>query len=186
MIMAKTTTSTVPNSNETEYPVEIFGSLPAGFELRNQSVHLLAHWHGKTLKAIGKFAGADDLNQDELNAFRRIARNLFEALMAAETPSAGEVAKQLTAAVEMAKADETYMIEDILDLDHLRRLADNLTKATAAPQMTEACRRPSSRTEANAVRIAPPLSCLPYWRALYGSAWSSTATPIMQNSLCRS
>jgi hypothetical protein len=124
--------STVPSSNETDYPVEIFGHLPAGFELRNQSVHLLAHWHGKTLKAISEFAGSeDDLNQNELNNFRRIARDIFEAIMATETPRASEVAKQLTVAVEMAKADETNMIEDILDVDDLRRLATNLTKATA-------------------------------------------------------
>jgi hypothetical protein len=129
--------STAPNSNETDYPVEIFGRLPGGFTLEQQSVHSLAHWHGRTLKAISEFAGSDDLNQDELNNFRRIARDIFKMIMAAETPSASEVAKQLMVAIEMAKAGETNVIEDILDLDHLRRLATNLTKATAPLRPTK-------------------------------------------------
>ena len=43
-----------------QYPESIFGRLPAGFVLEQQSIHMLAHWHRKSLQEINESPATDE------------------------------------------------------------------------------------------------------------------------------
>jgi len=118
-----------------EYPVSIFGKLPAGFTLEQEkSVHQLTYWHSKTQGVISEL----DYNADEemFAAHCTILRKIVQAVLAVETQFASEVAIQLELAVEMIDTEKTS-IEDVVDVDDLRRLATNLRKATAPLRPTK-------------------------------------------------
>ena len=135
-----------------EYPVSIFGKLPAGFTLERQSVYTLAQWHSKALQAISELKG--DAAEEGMAAACELARDILEAILVAETGTAREVAVQLAAAVETIDY-EKGVIEDVLDADDLRRLTTALAKATAPLRPSW---RPSAGSQANPRR---PVGSLP-------------------------
>src|SRR5437773_12324358 len=75
------------------YPAEIFGQLPDGFRLQDQSIHMLVHWHRKAIAAVERLP--EDLSDDELDAACDIARRLYAAILTAKTHGASHIALKL-------------------------------------------------------------------------------------------
>jgi hypothetical protein len=139
----RTTASKIPlltaqqsEPENAEYPVSTFGKLPAGFTLERQSVYVLAQWHSKALKAISELTDDADADETEVDAACKLARDILEAILVAETHTSREVAVQLAAAVETIDHEKS-VIEEVLDVDDLRRLTTNLAKATAPLRPTK-------------------------------------------------
>ena len=124
---------TLPAEVEAEYPSSVFGRRPAGFVLEQQSIHMLAHWHRKSLKAIDESPATDE----EFSARCTLARRLLEAILGAKTRLPSEVAVQMSAAIETINAEDNNSIEEVLDVEDFRRLAANLASATAPLRPTK-------------------------------------------------
>jgi hypothetical protein len=109
------------------YPAEIFGQLPDGFRLQDQSIHMLVHWHRKAIAAVERLP--EDVSDYELDAACEIVRRLYAAILAAKTHGASHVALKLQAVLTKLDSEKSNSIEEALDVDDIRRLAAELYDA---------------------------------------------------------
>ncbi|UPJ63512.1 hypothetical protein [Bradyrhizobium sp. 191] len=109
------------------YPAEIFGQLPDGFRLQDQSIHVLVHWHRKAIAAVEHLP--EDVTDYELGAACDIVRRLYVAILTAKTHGASHVALKLQAVLTKLDSEKSNSIEEALDVDDIRRLAAELSDA---------------------------------------------------------
>jgi hypothetical protein len=121
------TTSSPENATE-RYPAAIFGKLPDGFVLEDQMIQTLMHWYRKAIAAVERLPA--DVSDDELDAGCDIVRRLYAAVLTAKTHSAGNVALKLQAVLMKLDSEKSNAIEEALDVDDIRRLAEELADAT--------------------------------------------------------
>jgi hypothetical protein len=111
-----------------DYPVSIFGKIPAGFVLEEQQIQVLMHWYRKAIAAVERLPA--DVSDDELDAGCDVVRRLYAAVLAAKTHSAGNVALKLQAVLMKLGLEKSNSIEEALDVADVRRLASEMVDAT--------------------------------------------------------
>jgi hypothetical protein len=116
-------------ANTTErYPATIFGKLPDELVLEEQQIQVLMHWYRKAIATVERLP--DDASDDELDTGRDIVRRLYTAILAAKTHNAGNVALKLQAILMKLDTDKSDSIEEALNVEDIRRLAEELSDAT--------------------------------------------------------
>ena len=70
------------------YPEEIFGNVPDGFVLEDQSLEMLCHWHRKAIEAADR-PGTDD---ETLSEYCQMKNKILGAILAAPVSRVGQVA----------------------------------------------------------------------------------------------
>lgn len=122
-----------PTYDGTRYPVSIFGKLPAGFVLQDQSIFMLRHWQSKALAAAS--AATDDAG---IARTMPVANELNDAIKAYKSKNASDVAQQMAAVVDWFRhMGDATPIEEQLSVAEFRHFAELLTAATAPIQPTK-------------------------------------------------
>ena len=119
-----------PQSQEhepAEYPVSIFGKLPDGCVLEEQQLQVLMHWYRKAIAAAERLPA--DVSDDAMDAACAIVWRLYAAILAANAFNAGNVALKLQAVLMKLDLDKSESIEEVLDVEDIRRLAAELSDA---------------------------------------------------------
>jgi hypothetical protein len=124
------------SANDTGYPSEIFGKLPVGFNLKDQHISALLHWHRKAMRAVADLSpGYTDA---DMTAAMAIANEIFEAIKLAPAKTSGTVADQMVAVVERLRfMGNDTSIEEELSVPEFNRFAEALAKSTAMPAVTK-------------------------------------------------
>jgi hypothetical protein len=127
-----------------EYPPEIFGKLPEGFVLEEQTqIETLCFWHRKAIEVTDamqdRMADAADADAawEEFSHYCEIKNRILAAVLSASATRPGQVAAQLRAVVaefDCLQGPATNMetsIEEVLQASHIVKMSAELTKATA-------------------------------------------------------
>jgi hypothetical protein len=125
-----------PTDENERYPSAIFGKLPAGFNLKDQHLSMLLHWHRKAMRAVENLPPGHD--EADMTAAMAIANEVFEAIKLASAKTSGAVADQMLAVVERFRfMGNDNAIEEELSVPDFIRFAEALVKATALPAVTK-------------------------------------------------
>jgi hypothetical protein len=112
-----------------DYPVSIFGRLPAGFVLKNQQIQMLVFWQRKAMKAVNDLpAGCTDA---DMAAALAPANEIMDAIKGFVSKRPSEVAAQMRAIVEWLEFMEEDCIEVELSLADFKHFTQSLVDATA-------------------------------------------------------
>lgn len=115
-----------------DYP-EIFGKMPAGFTLEDQSIEALCHWHRRANEVIDQLS---DPSEEELNDYCGLKNRIFGTVLSARPATPRQAAAQLRAVVaeieSLSCETNRASIEEVLDVDDIVKISADLTAATAA------------------------------------------------------
>jgi hypothetical protein len=116
-------------TKQEQFPPAVFGQLPGGFELGNQSIEMLMHSHRKAQEAIKNLP--PNVTDEVLDATCEVERSIYSAILDYMPKRVNEVAYKLRIMVEKADFKKCDSVEEILCVNDLRRLYQSLEAATA-------------------------------------------------------
>jgi hypothetical protein len=118
-----------------DYPVSIFGKLPAGFVLEEQNIYSLNIWHreaSEMLAAYEESRGADDGSEEyaQFECLDVLRQQIFEASFLTTLRNSGEIAALLEIIVRhlVSRGDENCEGLDICELQMIQKQLDDFTR----------------------------------------------------------
>jgi hypothetical protein len=118
-----------------DYPVAIFGRLPDGFVLEEQSIYLLNIWHRKASEMLAAYEesdGADEGSEEcaQFECVDGLRQKIFEASFLTTLRNSGEIAALLEIIVRhlRSRGDENCEGLDIFELQRIQKQLDDFTR----------------------------------------------------------
>lgn len=128
----------VPPMPAEEFPVAIFGRLPADFDLKRADVRSLVHWQRKAIAAVEDLP--ETASDDDLTSAMRPVNAIFRAIKGLKLDYPAGIALQMKTIAEVAKwfdgESESTAMED-LSTAEFRHLAASLEAALERHQPTK-------------------------------------------------